>query len=102
MAIYVPYIVGSTIVSLLGGISYNYYNIEEKGIEDKFNYDIIEEENRILGRTRNQKIEGIINVCKVNNINLSNVNRCKLKKYIKEYEEVGHDKFILNHKNESI
>ena len=101
MELYVPYIVGSTIVSFLGGIGYKYYNIEEE-IEEKFNYDIIEDENRSLGRTRNQKIEGIIKVCKDINIKLCKSNRCKLIKYIKEYEEVGHDKFILNHKDKSI
>jgi hypothetical protein len=127
MEIYIPYVVGSTIASFVGGISYKYYNnesnsnieesnktdisnendleIESKTNLEEFKYDILEDEiknnNKYLGKTRNQKFEKMRKICKEEcNIDIGNINKKsknKMSKYIREYEEVGHKEFVLNH-----
>lgn len=131
MEIYIPYVVGSTIASFVGGISYKYYNSESNSnIEDpneneisnendlendleigsktnleEFNYDILEDEiknnNKYLGKTRNQKFVMMRKICKEEcNIDIGNINKKsknKMSKYIREYELVGHKEFVLNH-----
>ena len=127
MEIYIPYVVGSTIASFVGGISYKYYNnesktnleesnktdisnendleIESKTNLEEFNYDILEDEiknnNKYLGKTRNQKFIKMRKICKEEcNIDIGNINKKsknKMSKYIREYEDVGHKEFVLNH-----
>jgi len=127
MEIYIPYVVGSTIASFVGGISYKYYNnesnsnieesnkteisnendleIESKTNLEEFKYDILEDEiknnNKYLGKTRNQKFEKMRKICKEEcNIDIGNINKKsknKMSKYIREYEDVGHKEFVLNH-----
>jgi hypothetical protein len=131
MEIYIPYVVGSTIASFVGGISYKYYNSEsnvnleesnetiisnENDLDldlenesktnlEEFKYDILEDEiknnNKYLGKTRNQKFIKMRNICKEEcNIDIGNINKKsknKMSKYIREYEDVGHKEFVLNH-----
>jgi len=110
-----PYIIGS---ALLGGITYSYYSKEEKEElkdldEFPINYSMINNNMKeivvssnvspALGVTFKDKCTSIIKVCnekcgmKCRYENSKRI-RKKLGKYIKEYESIGLEEFVNNHK----
>ena len=92
------------------------YNIIETEIEEIIDDEIIKLNNNIksvdrileeknnnkyLGRTRNQKMDNMRRICREDcNIIINNNKKSKnrLIKYIKEYETNGHNAFVLSHK----
>ena len=100
-----PYIIVS---GLLGGISYSYYTtISKLELKDSsINYSLIDSKMKELVVTSNvspslgvnfkDKCVSIIKIC--NEDCNSKRTRKRLGKYIKEYERIGLDRFIHNHK----
>ena len=107
-----PYIIVS---GLLGGISYSYYTtISKLELKDSsINYSLIDSKMKELVVTSNvspslgvnfkDKCVSIIKICN-EDCNMkciydnSKRTRKRLGKYIKEYERIGLDRFIHNHK----
>ena len=117
-----PYIIGSTVFSILGGISFNLYNNNtnlhpiKQNLENSIDYSLVDynlkeitvssNKSPSLGITFAQKCHAITNICKskcrlyTNKKNTKN-NRQKLMRYIKEYERIGLNQFIKNHKKKN-
>ena len=114
-----PYIIGSTVFSILGGISFKIYNnshfntINTHNLNDSIDYSLIDSnlkeitvssnKSPSLGITFAQKCQAITNICKSKcgfdpNHKYTKNNRQKLMRYIKEYERIGLNQFIKNHK----
>ena len=114
-----PYIIGSTVFSILGGISFNLYNNHtnlspiKQNIENSIDYSLVDynlkeitvssNKSPSLGITFAQKCHAITNICKSKcgfdpNHKYTKNNRQKLMRYIKEYERIGLNQFIKNHK----
>jgi len=123
MEVYVPYVIGSSFSAFIGHIAYRYYStddIEEinQNIDDinqnqddinKNDYDLligtipVNNNKSLDGGSFKQKTQSIREICKLYcGVELSDSstkkNRAKLFRYIKEYENIGHDNFIKNHK----
>ena len=115
-----PYIIGSTVFSILGGLSYTFYNNNtnnppinlhhsiDYSLVDNNLKDIIVSSNKSpsLGITFAQKCQTITNLCKSKcgfdpNHKYTKNNRQKLMRYIKEYERIGLNQFIKNHKKKN-
>ena len=115
-----PYIIGSTLVSILGGLSYKYFNnnpnTPKKNINNSIDYSLIDNnlkeitvssnKSPPLGITFAQKCQTITNICKSKcgfdpNHKYTKNNRQKLMRYIKEYERIGLNQFIKNHKKKN-
>ena len=117
-----PYIIGSTVFSILGGISFNLYNNHNKlhhskqNLENSIDYSLIDNnlkeitvssnKSPSLGITFAQKCQAITNICKSKcgfepNHKYTKNNRQKLMRYIKEYERIGLNQFIKNHKKKN-
>lgn len=120
MEVYVPYVLGSTITAFIGRIAYNYYAtdeviIEEKNIDneiDQNDYDLligtnpVNNNKRLDGVSFKDKSNSIRNICRnfcgfEISDSTSKKNRGKLLRYIKEYETIGHDNFVRNHKKKT-
>lgn len=113
-----PYIIGSGLSALLGGITYSYYSHEEKEElkyldESPINYSMIDSKMKEivvssnisppLGVTFIEKCTSIIKICNEMcglkcSYDNSKRTRKKLGKYIREYERIGLEGFINNHK----
>ena len=93
---YIPYIFATG----LFGSSLNYfinYSVDNE-LHDNENYDL----KNNLGNTFKEKRESIIKICKDEcklkmNMHSKKRFRDRIKKYIREYEKVGHVQFVLNH-----
>ena len=115
MALYIPYIFGSTVSALLGKVAYDYLNISNNDSENKKDlidiedingeYDLILEKdlkNKAeykLGKNYREKTIKIISICRNEcNLRVYNNNKKattkKIKKLIEEYEILGHEEFI--------
>jgi hypothetical protein len=114
----IPYIVGSGLTALLGGISYRYFLDDEKIVDElkqteKIDYSLIDEKlnevvvssnkSPLLGVTFKEKSNSIIQICNEQcGLSISYDNskgkRKRLGKYIREYEKIGLDGFIYNYK----
>lgn len=122
MEIYIPYIVGGSISSILGGISYYWYNdtSSDKQSNDSDNtnksqiheYYVLDENlkeeyyssdnyKKNLGTTTNNKFASIVKIlneeCNRKTklpINNNKKQRQKLYRYINDYEKMGHYKFL--------
>ena len=107
----IPYILAPCISVYIGKVSYNLFSNNKKGVIDG-EYNVINEklENKIidvnkkpLGNTLDDKIKNIKQICKQecgidNNIKNKNKLHQRLKRYIKEYENIGHYEFVKHHK----
>jgi hypothetical protein len=115
-----PYLLYSGISLCLGGISYNLVSKkEEKGgeeiklpkipindeytfIDKSLNDKTININNKFLGNSLYEKFEKIKEICNEcginNNIKPKSKLNKRLKRYIKEYQTIGHSEFIKNHK----
>jgi 2-hydroxy-3-keto-5-methylthiopentenyl-1-phosphate phosphatase len=118
MEVYVPYVIGSSLSAFIGHYAYSYYStdeIEEININinqeeiNKNDYDLligttpVNNNKSLDGGSFKQKTQSIREICKLYcGVELSDSstkkNRAKLFRYIKEYENIGHDNFIKNHK----
>tara|TARA_B100001121_G_scaffold187393_2_gene163660 strand:- start:155 stop:529 length:375 start_codon:yes stop_codon:yes gene_type:complete len=117
-----PYIIGSTVFSILGGISLKMYNnnnshtINTTNLNDSIDYSLVDynlkeitvssNKSPSLGITFAQKCQAITNLCKSKcgfdpNHKYTKNNRQKLMRYIKEYERIGLNQFIKNHKKKN-
>ena len=117
-----PYILGSTVFSILGGISFKLYNNNNsytpktQNLEHSIDYSLVDNnlkeiivssnKSPSLGITFAQKCHAITNLCKSKcgfdpNHKYSKNNRQKLMRYIKEYERIGLNQFIKNHKKKN-
>ena len=117
-----PYIIGSTVFSILGGISFNLYNnnnittITNNSLSNSIDYSLVDynlkeitvssNKSPSLGITFAQKCHAITNICKSKcgfdpNHKYTKNNRQKLMRYIKEYERIGLNQFIKNHKKKN-
>lgn len=117
-----PYILGSTVFSILGGISFKLYNSDnqsthtKENLENSIDYSLIDNnlkeitvssnKSPSLGITFAQKCQAITNLCKSKcgfdpNHKYTKNNRQKLMRYIKEYERIGLNQFIKNHKKKN-
>lgn len=117
-----PYILGSTVFSILGGISFKLYNYNnqstpiKQNLENSIDYSLIDNnlkeitvssnKSPSLGITFAQKCQAITNLCKSKcgfdpNHKYTKNNRQKLMRYIKEYERIGLNQFIKNHKKKN-
>ena len=117
-----PYIIGSTVFSILGGISLKLYNnnnsptINTTNLNDSIDYSLVDynlkeitvssNKSPSLGITFAQKCQAITNLCKSKcgfdpNHKYTKNNRQKLMRYIKEYERIGLNQFIKNHKKKN-
>jgi len=117
-----PYIIGSTVSSILGRISFNLYNNNTKlppikqNLENSIDYSLVDynlkeitvssNKSPSLGITFAQKCHAIANICKSKcgfdpNHKYTKNNRQKLMRYIKEYERIGLNQFIKNHKKKN-
>jgi len=114
----IPYIIGSGLTALLGGISYRYFLDDEKIVDElkqteKIDYSLIDEKlneivvssnkSPLLGVTFKEKSNSIIKICNEQcGLSITYYNskaiRKRLGKYIREYEKIGLDGFIYNHK----
>ena len=111
-----PYIIGSGLSALLGGITYSYYSHEKTELEldeSPINYSMIDSKMKEivvssnisppLGVTFKDKCTSIIKICNEMcflkcSYDNSKRTRKKFGKYIKEYERIGLEGFINNHK----
>ena len=115
-----PYLLYSSVSLFLGGISYKILtkndnvdvDLEKKKIEIDTDYNLVKDDltetlididKKSLGRNLDEKMDNIKKICKDecgidNNIKNSSKLRQRLKRYIKEYENIGHKKFVKNHK----
>jgi len=117
-----PYIIGSTVSSILRRISFNLYNNNTKlppikqNLENSIDYSLVDynlkeitvssNKSPSLGITFAQKCHAITNICKSKcgfdpNHKYTKNNRQKLMRYIKEYERIGLNQFIKNHKKKN-
>ena len=117
-----PYIIGSTVFSILGGISFKLYNnnhnntIKSNNLNNSIDYSLVDynlkeitvssNKSPTLGITFAQKCQAITNICKSKcgfdpNHKYTKNNRQKLMRYIKEYERIGLNQFIKNHKKKN-
>ena len=117
-----PYILGSTVFSILGGISFKLYNNNNsytpktQNLEHSIDYSLVDNnlkeiivssnKSPSLGITFAQKCQAITNLCKSKcgfdpNHKYTKNNRQKLMRYIKEYERIGLNQFIKNHKKKN-
>ena len=118
-----PYIIGSSVFALIGGISFKFFNNDNDtqdkicNIQDSINYSLIDKTfNEIivssdtsppLGITFAQKSRKITEICKdycgfdCNNGKNKQKNRQKLLRYIREYERIGLNEFVKNHKKKN-
>ncbi len=117
-----PYIIGSTVFSILGRISFNLYNNNtnlhpiKQNLENSIDYSLVDynlkeitvssNKSPSLGITFAQKCHAITNICKSKcgfdpNHKYTKNNRQKLMRYIKEYERIGLNQFIKNHKKKN-
>lgn len=118
-----PYIIGSSVFALIGGISFKFLNndnnntINNNNINDSINYSLIDktfheiivssETSPSLGITFAQKSKKITEICKehcgfdCNNGKNKQKNRQKLLRYIREYERIGLNEFVKNHKKKN-
>ena len=117
-----PYIIGSTVFSILGRISFNLYNnnnittITNISLSNSIDYSLVDynlkeitvssNKSPSLGITFAQKCHAITNICKSKcgfdpNHKYTKNNRQKLMRYIKEYERIGLNQFIKNHKKKN-
>ena len=117
-----PYILGSTVFSILGGISFKLYNNNNsntqktQNLENSIDYSLVDNnlkeiivssnKSPSLGITFAQKCQAITNICKSKcgfepNHKYTKNNRQKLMRYIKEYERIGLNQFIKNHKKKN-
>lgn len=117
-----PYIIGSTVFSILGRISFNLYNnnnittITNNSLSNSIDYSLVDynlkeitvssNKSPSLGITFAQKCHAITNICKSKcgfdpNHKYTKNNRQKLMRYIKEYERIGLNQFIKNHKKKN-
>tara|TARA_B110000285_G_C14534950_1_gene342427 strand:+ start:94 stop:468 length:375 start_codon:yes stop_codon:yes gene_type:complete len=116
------YEIGSGLSSLIGSFGLNYFkktksdNIIVENINNKsIKYNMVDEslketivsssEQIYLGVTFNDKCNKLIQICKdecgININNKGTQNRKKLLRYINEYNRIGYDAFINNHKKKN-
>ena len=128
MEIYIPYVLGSGAFAFASKITYNYFTytknttntnklIKETNIDDLKNeveFNLIDnnlEEKEVnsdtkykknIGVTISQKINAIkkicIEECGFNNFSNDKKTRQRIIRYAKEYEKIGHDRFIDCHR----
>ena len=121
MEIYIPYVLGSGAVAFASKITYNYFthsnsSVKETNIDDLknevefnlINNDLQEKKvnsdtkfKKDIGVTLSQKIDAIkkicIEECGFNNFSNDKKTRQRIIRYAKEYEKIGHDRFIDCH-----
>ena len=114
------YFISSGLTAIMGGVGLNYIkkttlNNETINDNEPIIYNMLDErltetivssrDKKSLGVTFNDKCIKLIKICEeecgVHCNNKGKKNRQKLLRYINEYDRLGHDAFISNHKKKN-
>ena len=120
MEVYVPYVIGSSVTAFLGKVAYSYlYHepeevvVEEVEKKEDIEYNLVDsnlnernvnsdKDRRSLGASFREKMETLQKILRIEckrdyPINNTKKVRAKWIRYIKEYENIGHNEFVYNH-----
>ena len=116
------YFISSGLTAIMGGVGLNYIKkstLNNETLDENYNepiiYNMLDErltetivssrDKKSLGVTFNDKCIKLIKICEdecgIHCNNKGKKNRQKLLRYINEYDRLGHDAFITNHKKKN-